>query len=1164
MVFAFGLAVVWSALSSDARSQPAAGSPPAFDWQSPHARVLPTGDLEWAPQPFVFRPGPSVRYIDFEAGNDANPGTREAPWKHHPWDPAATGAAKESRGSHTYVFKRGVVYRGRFVVGDDRGQPGNPIQLTSDPSWGTGEAIVAGSERVAEWRRAAPRGMPNPDRVWASEVPFLPRTLWQVRSNGEIVRLTLARWPNWRESDPNDVLREWPVWENPEWWRDGSRFHRIRVGDRDRHLGIDTKNLTRPAEDYVGATVWTEWGIVMGSPYPAEVEAYDAAQKGLAFRGPWTFEMSEVIARGNRYHLEDKPWMLDEPGEFWVERLGENRARIYLRLPDDSDPNRAHIEAGRHIHMIDARQLHHVHISGLTFRFTNIHWQYNIPRWAHPDLMTAVVRLNGPGDDIVIRNNVFEHVHMPVRMQPTELDQRIGTVRIADNVMRETDHGAVMVGARFGNGAETRFAPLERVELLRNKMTRIGWRILSGEHGHAVDLNFPVTSHVAGNFLHRIAGWGLCIFGGKPSGVQGPEIPFNRHLMHHNRVEDVLVKSNDWGGIETWQGGPQYVFNNVVINPIAFKHWVWREGDPTNIGSFGHAYYLDAGFKHYYFNNIAAGRNNQLGTRSVNTTALQNIISFENTFWHNTFYKFAEATRQQEPSAGRFRYFSNVFDDVSLLAMRHADPRDVPPDPNASHYTQGGQFDYPSLAYRNNVFHNIRGRFGVFEETGFVYNTPEEFAAALKRLNAKAAEVGTTATRPPLVDPARRNFRPAPDSAALGKGTKVFVPWSLYGVAGEWHFTRNNADPSVVMDEHWYMTSNYNLREHYKDTPRYPLTAHGVGAGDYVAGTLEDWTAGALRLDGRSQYLSIPASRLSLPPVASAAPKTTDVEFGRVTAPAFVIPGRPFEIVVELSPQHAASQARADLHWLRREGYGGYMSHGGPGERIGDRRYRFRVEPTAPGGLDRYSILVWIGPDGTLENATARASVEVPRADFRNTLNPEFERTVDMGTNSFLIEAVVQTRALVGTLVSKTQGGTGYAVDLVEGRPRVRVTAGGQSYTLTSRASIANGAWRHLVVEVDRERGAVIYVDGRRTAADVSGAMPRVSLANGGDFFVGGGPGLPHLAGVFDFLRVSRGTLADAQTTIEELHAWQFRGPHFFDFAGTSRERANAAGALAR
>lgn len=1007
-----------------------------FAWAEPQAKVLPNGELEWAPKPFEFRPGAVVRYIDFESGNDANSGTKERPWKHHPWDPAATGAADQSHGPATYVFKRGVVYRGRFVVGADRGEPGSPIQLTSDPGWTTGpeaEARIYGSERVTGWRRAAAPGMPESDKVWCAEVDWLPRTLWQVGPRDTIVRLKLARDPNWEESDPYDVMREWYVWENPEWWKEGSRFHRMQVNGSDRHLGIDTQHLTRPAEDYLGATVWTEWGIVMGSPYPARVEAVDSAQKAVAFRGPWNFEMLEVIARGNRYHLENKPWMLDEAGEYWVERLDDNRGRIFLRLPGDEDPNATTIEAGRHIAGIDAEQLHHVHISGLTFRFNNIHWEYDIPQWAHPELSTAIVRLNGPGDDIVVQNCTFEHVPMPIRLKPSSLDAGIGVVRITDSVMRDTDHGAVQVTARFGEASDTRYAPLGHVDLLRNQMTRIGWRILSGEHGHAVDIGFPTTSHIAGNFLYLIAGWGLSVFGGKPSGATGVEIPLSRNVIHHNRVEDPLVKSNDWGGIETWQGGPHYVFNNLVINPIAFKHWVWREGDPTNIGSFGHAYYLDGSFKNYLFNNIAVGRNNKLGTRSVNTTALQGILGFENTFFHNTFYKFAEMTRQQAPSAGRIRYFSNVMEDVSLLAMRHADPSEGQPDPNAAHYAQGGQFDYKTLAYSRNLFHNLRGKFGVFEETGVVYPTLEQFSDALGKVRAQASSVGVSSADSSLMNAEARDFRPT--HTAIGKGSRVFVPWSLYGVCGEWNFARNQANPAEVIDEHWFMTALYTGRERYKDTPRYPLEAHNVQASDYVPGTLEDWTDGALKLNGGAQYLSLDLS-------------------------------------------------------AAREG----------------------------------------------------------------------ERTPNMDTNSFIVEAVLRLEGKAGTLLSKWDGKTGYSIELLDGRVMVQVGPGLRAET---GSALSVGKWHHLLVEVSQAKVSV-YVNGKEVPTYAPGAKGYGSLLNDAPLLVAGGPGNQPLAVTLDFLRIARGTLADARTSIEELYRWQFAGPQFTDFAGNSRSDQSAAGALAK
>ena len=81
-----------------------------YSWQKPHAKVLPNGNLEWAPKPFVFEKGDSVRYIDFEAGNDAKDGkTQKNAWKHHPWDAAAAGAAKDCKGIHTYVLRRATL-----------------------------------------------------------------------------------------------------------------------------------------------------------------------------------------------------------------------------------------------------------------------------------------------------------------------------------------------------------------------------------------------------------------------------------------------------------------------------------------------------------------------------------------------------------------------------------------------------------------------------------------------------------------------------------------------------------------------------------------------------------------------------------------------------------------------------------------------------------------------------------------------------------------------------------------------------------------------------------------------------------------------------------------------------------------------------------------------
>jgi hypothetical protein len=244
-----------------------------------------------------------------------------------------------------------------------------------------------------------------------------------------------------------------------------------------------------------------------------------------------------------------------------------------------------------------------------------------------------------------------------------------------------------------------------------------------------------------------------------------------------------------------------------------------------------------------------------------------------------------------------------------------------------------------------------------------------------------------------------------------------------------------------VIDEHWFMTRNYDRREEFKSTPRYPLMGSNINAADYTQGSLENWTAGALRLNGRDQFLSVENSRL-----------------------------------------------------------------------LGDDKVR----------------------------------------------------TVSMDTNNFLIESVLQTRGATGTVVSKADAQTGYILDLVGGKPRLRLMAGGATSTTTASQNIADGKWHHVVAEVNRTKGVTLYLDGKKVSASTTGAMPTGTLVNSADFLVGGGPGRTSFAGALDFLRLSRGTLADAHTTITELYAWQFHGPQHADFAGTSRKTTNAAGALVR
>lgn len=167
-----------------------------WSWQEPHAKVLPTGDLQWTPKLFEFKPGESVRYIDFESGDDANDGlSKQTAWKHHPWDPNAAGNAMACRGVRTYIFKQGVDYRGEMNA-NESGMADAPIILSRDPSWGEGPAVICGSEAVTGWKKVADNNViPEPEEVWYVDLNWAPRNVWMVDKDGSVTRIALARTP---------------------------------------------------------------------------------------------------------------------------------------------------------------------------------------------------------------------------------------------------------------------------------------------------------------------------------------------------------------------------------------------------------------------------------------------------------------------------------------------------------------------------------------------------------------------------------------------------------------------------------------------------------------------------------------------------------------------------------------------------------------------------------------------------------------------------------------------------------------------------------------------------------------------------------------------------------------------------------------------------------
>lgn len=1051
------LVLCWVLALSAAGLSRSQAADPMFAWQRDYAQVTETGDVVWTPQPFQLVTGDRVRYIDYADGSDANDGrSPNSPWKHHPWDANARGTAAAARDVDTYVWKGGVIYRGQLTV-REQGQPGRPIRLTRDPAWGDGPAILAGSEVVANWSQGADHPhIPNPQAVWKATIDFTPRTVWMIDGEGEATRIPLARHPNW-VSQPEDHKAEWFSWTNDP--------HPFRP--REGFSANDAQNLRDVDPEFVrDALIYSEFGWVMGTPYPTKVMDFDPSDGSVRFAG-WTGGgNASIIFRGMRYYLEDKPQYLDdERGEFWFDRRGAG-GTLYLRLPDGVDPNDVRVEAGRRADLIVGQQVKHLEISGLDFRWTTPPWDLDVAAWdfstqpfgIRPDAQPACIRIWGSAEDVRIANCRFQDVVSGIRMRAIGTGVPVRDVTIEDNEFCDVDVGAAHLSDGEDWGLAHPAGLLDDVRLYRNRATQVGFRAPRYERGCAFALSHPRRAHIAGNVVERCGAQAIDVHGGK--GGRRGEVPLVRVLIHQNKAWKTMQNGNDFGGIESWQHGPVYIFNNLSFD--ARGQWESQRTFHGRSPGFGHAYYLDGGFKHYVFNNIAWGLSNDPTSPLVNCSAFQEIISHQNMFFNNTAYNFCVGSRRQAPHAGRNKFLGNIWQGMSERVFRHADPAQTAAEGNAAHAgRQQQRFALETNAYAGNVFYDI-GELGVFEPSGRWLRTFDEFRDALREQQSMVTDLGVLDDVAPLRDPGRGDFRLQPASKAVDRGAVAFVPWALHGVVAEWNFYPVGNDHRVIADEHWYAKDFLADRDDYHLRPTYPLTAVGVDREDYIDGPLEDFTAGALRFTpAKGSYAWVSHELLA----------------------------RPFTARLATRARH--------------------------GQDPQIREFTFR------------------------EDALRSPAIE---------------------TGNFLVEVYFQADG-DGWIVGKQQE-FGYALSLQGGRGTLWVAGPAEQATLTTNVRLDDGRWHHLIAEVDRSaRTLALYVDGQPDSSGV-GIGP-VSLANEGDLYVGGRPDGETLSGAIDFLRIARGTLADAHTTIAELYAWQLDGPSLRDMRGSRPlGRARDAGAL--
>ncbi len=1102
-----------------------------YSWKEAHAKVFENGNLEWAPQAFEYKHGDQVRYIDFESGDDNNDGMKkDSPWKHHPWDQNASGNAKQAKGAITYVFKGGVIYRGSLKA-TESGLASDPIRLTRDPLWGEGPAWITGSMAITGgWKPLteanAPESMADPQKVWVKELSGItePWCVW-LRYGEEARRIHIAREPDWEVSDPNFVMSEWLTFDGP------SRYKPKTEGGAPIGSATtwDDEFLKAPgrSKDFFGndTRVWVMWSggpfSAMGTPYDSPIKEYDPVE-GRITRTIMNPPYFGLAGEGDRYYMERHPSFLDQGGEFYFESTGKTGGRLYIRLPQDENPNENIVEVAldEHRQLIDIVDQHHIDISGLQFSFLNVSDNYNFPGYPLSLRVPVAIRVVGNCSNITIRNNRFYHAAGAViattrkpSLAPHAEDhygygpfkgyEILDKIVVCDNEVLHADHAGFLIeGPDRRNVFDVDNAPeLGDIRLLRNKMEHINFR----PRPPLPNLSIPAIGiwgcgyygEVAGNMINRCWGTGIWMHGGKEMD-DNRDRPMIRGFVHHNKVIDSLLAANDWGAIECNTGGPIYIYNNHVGNPVGphpFKQTIDKNSYAfKNYACNAYAYYLDGGsHKKYLFNNIAWGKSNSPDEWFRNRAPQMMVSSGLCQWFNNSFDRFL--TGAVGSMGSRCSSLGNIYSDIRLDYIALGMSGDISTAFGGEDPAQTLKLGLPTIAYANNIFQGIpanqRDAYNTGVKgggkTGISTRSIDEYRTFLKDNGAMAWQAGWEVEKSPYENAADHDFRP--DETVIGdkSGVKFFVPFSLYMTVGEWDFSLNRAEPGKIIGLNYYMSEEWVTKPQYYDVPWNNLHGQNVSQENFVSGPLENWTQSVLQFDGQKTFAVMTHKEMTSDYPVSVG--FYNDENGRKRTIDLALPEKKLQRKLKRDPNYQAKMDSATKIF--------------PGEK---------------------------------------------------------RKSLDMDTNNFLIEVYMKADSVDGTVVSKFDGKTGYELSISGGLANLTLWSNGKSVSMLSKSPVADQNWHHLVAEIDRKASKIsIYLDGKKDSEANVNLSPDVSLSNAGDFYVGKGQA-GYFTGGVDFLRVSRGTLEDAFTTIEEVYAWQFTdAPFLKDFTGKLRNWSRTA-----
>jgi len=527
-------------------------------------------------------------WVDAENGDDDNDGLS-----------AATALrtiqrAADLAGPGTTVHILPGVYR-ETVWPALNGTASEPVQYFAEN--GPGTVTLRGSEPASSlaWTQLSSNDIGLPPGVDPAQIYFADLSSWGLSaaprflveiSSPAGVRLPLAREPDW------SVATEWKTHEF--WWAaDGGSAPAAcdPATDSDHNCDLpqrSTTQLTDRTNDSTPTGIEPGNLTTLGDLTGATLVAIDTLQGHYNYRrlitehavGSGLITVDRIcehdggtgnpgLGWGTKYFVENKPYLLDTPGEWWYD---PSIGRLYLWPPYPGNPVSQNIEISRREHGFSLRNRSHTILDGLVIELVN--------------------------HSAVYQHNWTEHKSYGNTLRNLLLQYANYGVYIEQDVAASEPPGNVIDGFTL-QASEVAYIDSQGIRLIDwwedganpDSFTRSGIRntVIRGNEFHhlgfrtdgdnAIGLSFSFANQLTfeGNHVHHIAHNGVqfsqsVIQSAKEYGFDPGEIKTGEILIKDNIFEKACQLTTDCGGLKFWGSPPDnHVFRDVLITGNVFR-----------------------------------------------------------------------------------------------------------------------------------------------------------------------------------------------------------------------------------------------------------------------------------------------------------------------------------------------------------------------------------------------------------------------------------------------------------------------------------------------------------------------------------------------------------------------------------------------------------------